>query len=131
MNPCLSGWDKGEAKHSYMHHCHGVLSRSQLNAVAKMRDAGILNSNLVVLPSLSNISLANNGTHLKMGSRLLSSGLAGGKPVITRQMKNLSVIWQSRSLNIFFLSSSARTAQPRIESIFRIPSGESPRISPP
>ena len=84
MNPCLSGWDKGEAKHSYMHHCHGVLSRSQLNAVAKMRDAGILNSNLVVLPSLSNISLANNGTHLSMGSRLLSSGLAGGKPVITR-----------------------------------------------
>jgi hypothetical protein len=48
------------------------LSRSQLNAVAKLREAGIINSNLVVLPNLSNISLANNGTHVSLGSlRLL------------------------------------------------------------
>ena len=71
MNPCLSGWDKGEEKHSYMHLCHEILSRSQLNAVAKLREAGILRHNLIVLPSTSTISLANNGTHLSLGSRML------------------------------------------------------------
>jgi len=72
MNPCLSGWDRGEVKQEYMHLCHGVLSRSQLNAVAKLKEAGIITRNLVVLPNLSNISLANNGTHLSLGSRRLS-----------------------------------------------------------
>ncbi len=72
MNPCLSGWDQGEIKHQYMHLCHQVLSRSQLNAVSKLRDAGIIHSNLVVLPNLSNISLANNGTHISLSSRKLS-----------------------------------------------------------
>ncbi len=72
MSPCLSGWDKGEAKQGYMHLCHEVLSRSQLNAVAKLRDAGIITSNLVVLPTTSNISLANNGTHVSLGSRTLT-----------------------------------------------------------
>lgn len=64
MSPCLSGWDDGEAKQSYMHLCHQVLSRSQLNAVAKLREAGIIVNNLIVLPNLSNISLANNKTVL-------------------------------------------------------------------
>ncbi len=68
MNPCLSGWDKGEEKHQYMHLCHRVLSRSQFNAVLKLREAGIITSNLVSLPNLSNISLANNGTHVSLGS---------------------------------------------------------------
>lgn len=68
MSPCLSGWDKGEVKHSYMNLCHLVLSRSQLNAVAKLREAGIISRNLVVLPNMSNISLANNGTHISLGS---------------------------------------------------------------
>lgn len=72
MNPCLSGWDKGEEKHEYMHLCHRVLSRSQFNAVLKLREAGIINNNLVSLPNLSNISLANNGTHVSLGSRKLS-----------------------------------------------------------
>lgn len=72
MNPCLSGWDKGEEKHEYMHLCHRVLSRSQFNAVLKLREAGIITSNLVSLPNLSNISLANNGTHVSLGSRKLS-----------------------------------------------------------
>jgi hypothetical protein len=72
MSPCLSGWDDGEAKHRYMHLCHTVLSRSQLNAVIKLREAGIIVNNLVVLPSTSNISLANNGTHISLGSRLLT-----------------------------------------------------------
>ncbi|MEI6827524.1 MAG: hypothetical protein WCK54_18160 [Desulfuromonadales bacterium] len=76
MSPCLSGWDKGEDKFRYMHLCHQVLSRSQLNAVAKLRDAGIIQTNLVVLPNLSNVSLANNGTHISIGSRRLTQALA-------------------------------------------------------
>ena len=71
MSPCLSGWDKGEEKHRYMQLCHQVLSRSQLNAVAKLREAGIISNNLVVLPNVSNVSLANNGTHVSLGSRKL------------------------------------------------------------
>lgn len=72
MSPCLSGWDDGEAKADYMHLCHQVLSRSQLNAVAKLREAGIISNNLIVLPRLSNVSLANNGIHITMGSNALS-----------------------------------------------------------
>ncbi|MBN2297891.1 MAG: hypothetical protein JXM72_04830, partial [Deltaproteobacteria bacterium] len=73
MNPCLSGWDRGEEKYRYMHLCHEVLSRSQLNAVVKLREAGIIANNLVVLPNTSNISLANNGTHISMGSLRLKA----------------------------------------------------------
>jgi hypothetical protein len=72
MSPCLSGWDRGEEKHDYMRLCHQVLSRSQLHAVAKVRDAGILAGNLVRLPNVSNISLANNGIHVSLGSKRLS-----------------------------------------------------------
>ena len=72
MSPCLSGWNDGEAKHRYMHLCHTVLSRSQLNAVIKLRESGIIVNNLMVLPNTSNISLANNGTHISLGSRMLS-----------------------------------------------------------
>ena len=43
MSPCLSGWDRGEEKYAYMGLCHQVLSRSQLNAVKKLKDAGIIN----------------------------------------------------------------------------------------
>ncbi len=75
MSPCLSGWDDGEAKSDYMHLCHQVLSRSQLNSVAKLREAGIIANNLIVLPSLSNVSLANNGIHISMGSRALYRAL--------------------------------------------------------
>jgi hypothetical protein len=75
MSPCLSGWDEGEAKHAYMHLCHEVLSRSQLNGLVKLRDAGIIFNNLVVLPNTSNTSLANNGTHVSIGSRRLSDML--------------------------------------------------------
>ena len=72
MSPCLSGWNRGEAKHQYMILCHQVLSRSHLNAVAKLRDANIIHNNLVVLPNTSNVSLANNGTHVSLGSRRLT-----------------------------------------------------------
>lgn len=73
MNPCLSGWDQGQTKYDYMHLCHQVLSRSQINAVVKLKEAGIITNNLVVLPNLSTISLANNGTHLSLGSRKLTA----------------------------------------------------------
>ncbi|HZD31124.1 MAG TPA: hypothetical protein VE779_05620 [Candidatus Angelobacter sp.] len=76
MSPCLSGWDDGEAKADYMHLCHQVLSRSQLNSVAKLREAGIIANNLIVLPSLSNVSLANNGIHITYGSRALTRAIA-------------------------------------------------------
>ncbi len=78
MNPCLAGWDRGEDKHAYMGLCHRVLSRSQLNAVARLKEAGIIAHNLVVLPNTSNISLANNGTHLSLGSRRLSGLMGAG-----------------------------------------------------
>ncbi len=84
MNPCLSGWNKGEEKNEYMHLCHRVLSRSQFNAVLKLREAGIITSNLVSLPNLSNISLANNGTHVSMGSLKLSSLLSDSSSGYTR-----------------------------------------------
>ncbi len=84
MNPCLSGWTRGEKKHDYMHLCHQVLSRSQFNAVLKLREAGIINNNLVSLPNLSNISLANNGTHVSLGSRKLSALLSDSSSGYTR-----------------------------------------------
>ncbi|MFH2067525.1 MAG: hypothetical protein ABIK15_20150 [Pseudomonadota bacterium] len=72
MSPCLSGWDRGEDKQRYMGLCHRTLSLSQLNAVGKLKEAGIITRNLVVLPNTSNTSLANNGTHISLGSRKLS-----------------------------------------------------------
>ncbi|RQW85492.1 MAG: hypothetical protein EHM79_11720, partial [Geobacter sp.] len=78
MSPCLSGWDQGEEKYRYMRLCHKVLSRSQLNAVAKLKHAGIILNNLVVLPNTSNVSLANNGTHVSLGSRRLTAAIAAG-----------------------------------------------------
>jgi hypothetical protein len=84
MNPCLSGWTKGEEKHQYMHLCHRVLSRSQFNAVLKLREAGIITSNLVSLPNLSNISLANNGTHVSLGSSKLSALIGNPSSGYTR-----------------------------------------------
>ncbi|MFO7568926.1 MAG: hypothetical protein R6W75_03935 [Smithellaceae bacterium] len=90
MNPCLSGWARGEEKHDYMHLCHQVLSRSQFNAVLKLREAGIITNNLVALPNLSNISLANNGTHVSLGSRKLSCLLSNVASGYTRyDEKNL------------------------------------------
>jgi len=84
INPCLSGWDVGEAKYNYMHLCHQVLSRSQRTAVAKLREANIITNNIVVLPNTSSISLANNGTHLSLGSVKLSSYLQEDASGFTR-----------------------------------------------
>lgn len=71
-SPCLSGWQNGEKKAAYMRLCHEVLSRSHLNIIPKIKDAGILKNNLVVLPSTSSTSLSNNGIHLTLGSKLLT-----------------------------------------------------------
>lgn len=79
MSPCLSGWDRGEEKHRYMSQCHMVLSRSQLNTLAKLKEAGVIARNLVVLPSTSNTCLANNGIHLSLGSRCLTEMLKSGR----------------------------------------------------
>ena len=76
MSPCLSGWDQGETKFQYMGLCHEVLSRSRLNTVAKLRESGILALDLMTLPTVSNTSLANNGTHITLGSRRLSALMA-------------------------------------------------------
>jgi hypothetical protein len=78
MNPCLSGWDRGEAKKEYMGLCHRMLSRSQLNTIAKLRESGILTNNLVVLPNTSNTCLANNGTHISLGSKRLGALMGAG-----------------------------------------------------
>lgn len=76
MSPCLSGWARGEEKSRYMSLCHETLSRSQLNTLAKLRESGIITYNLVLMPNLSNISLANNGTHISLGSRRLTALMA-------------------------------------------------------
>src|SRR5215510_12189226 len=76
VSPCLSGWSDGETKHEYMLRAHQVTSRSQINAVAKLREAGIITNNLVVLPNTSSVSLANNGTHLSLGSKVLAQHLS-------------------------------------------------------
>ncbi len=73
MSPCLSGWSRGQEKFEYMKLCHKVLSRSQINSLSKLKEAGIINSNLVVLPNSSNVSLANNGTHISLGSKKLGN----------------------------------------------------------
>jgi len=78
MSPCLSGWDRGEDKYHYMILCHEVLSRSRLNTMAKLRECGILSRDLVTLPTVSNTSLANNGTHITLGSRRLTALMAPG-----------------------------------------------------
>lgn len=72
ISPCLAGWDKGEEKYRYMELCHKTLSRSQLNTLGKLREAGIVSNDLVVLPNTSTTCLANNGTHVSLGSRILS-----------------------------------------------------------
>lgn len=83
ISPCLSGWDRGEEKHRYMEICHKTLSRSQLNTIGKLKDAGIITNNLIVLPNTSNTCLANNGTHVSLGSQLLTSLAADKESLYT------------------------------------------------
>jgi len=111
MSPCLSGWNEGEAKHRYMHLCHEVLSRSQLNAVRKLREAGIVANNLVVLPNTSNISLANNGTHISLGShkltRMLKDPDSGFGPLEEKHYSDLVIKIVEHFLPLFVGTYSA------------------------
>jgi hypothetical protein len=111
MSPCLSGWDRGEEKHRYMTLCHQVLSRSQLNAVAKLKECGIVTHNLVVLPNMSNISLANNGTHISLGSRRLTALLqnpdSGFTPADEKAMGDLAIKIVEHFLPLFVGTYSA------------------------
>jgi len=95
MSPCLSGWTRGQEKHEYMNLCHKVLSRSQINGISKLREAGIINTNLVMLPNNSNVSLANNGTHISMGSlklgRLLKDPRSGFTSFHEKQLGDLVI----------------------------------------
>jgi hypothetical protein len=111
MSPCLSGWDRGEEKHQYMQLCHKVLSRSQMNAVAKLREAGIIVNNLVVLPNVSNVSLANNGTHISIGSRklgeLLGNPSSGFTAAHEKQLGDLVIKMTEHFLPLFVGTYSA------------------------
>lgn len=111
MSPCLSGWDRGEEKYRYMQLCHKVLSRSQLNAVGKLREAGIIVNNLVVLPNVSNVSLANNGTHVSLGSRkltsLLSDPSSGFTPAHEKCLGDLTIKMVEHFLPLFVGTYSA------------------------
>lgn len=111
MSPCLSGWNDGEAKHRYMHLCHTLLSRSQLNAVIKLKEAGIVANNLIVLPNTSNISLANNGTHISLGSRKLTTFLADPKsgfgPIEEKYYGDLAIKIMEHFLPLFVGTYSA------------------------
>jgi len=111
MSPCLSGWDDGEVKCDYMHLCHQVLSRSQLNAVAKLREAGIITNDLIVLPSLSNVSLANNGIHITMGSKVLTRALGDTRSRFSlrdeKRMGDLAIKIYEHFLSLFVGTYSA------------------------
>lgn len=105
MSPCLSGWTKGEDKYHYMKLCHQVLSRSQINGIAKLKEAGIITTNLVVLPNSSNISLANNGTHISIGSkklgRLLKQNHSPFNPVHEKYLGDLVIKISEHFLCLF------------------------------
>lgn len=75
MNPCLAGFDDGAAKRGYMRLCHETLSRSRQHARARLVAAGIGRS-AAVESLVCDTSLLNNGTHLSLGSRLLSAAYA-------------------------------------------------------
>lgn len=105
MSPCLSGWTRGQEKHRYMELCHKVLSRSHINGISKLKEAGIITSNLVVLPNASNMSLANNGTHISLGSKklggLLSDPGSGFTPFHEKYLGDLAIKISEHFLCLF------------------------------
>jgi hypothetical protein len=111
MSPCLSGWDRGEEKHQYMALCHRTLSRSQLNTIGKLKDAGIITNNLVTLPNTSNTCLANNGTHVSLGSRLLTGMAAetgsGFSPGVEKYLGDLVIKIVEHFLPLFVTTYTA------------------------
>lgn len=81
MSPCIFGWEDGEEKSRYMHTCHNTLSRSKLNTIPKLKDAGIIKNNLMILPDTSSTSLTNNGIHVSLGSKLITKKLQQADPL--------------------------------------------------
>ena len=75
VSPCLCGWDDGQMKREYMRLAYRTISRSRINAVVKLRDGGLISNNRVVLPNTSSVALANNGTHLSLGSKRIGNAL--------------------------------------------------------
>ena len=132
MSPCLSGWDRGEVKHEYMHLCHRVLSLSQLNALAKLRESGIITRNLVVLPNTSNISLANNGTHISLGSRKLTALLKDPSSGFTnRHEKYLGDLVIKIGEHFLPLVRRHLQRHPLPPGLYGIPPRNRPRVSAP
>jgi len=78
VSPCLCGWEDGQTKYEYMQLAYRTVSRSRITAVLKLRDAGLIPNNRVVLPNTSSVALANNGTHLSLGSKRIANALTGG-----------------------------------------------------
>lgn len=76
INPCLSGWDRGEKKYEYMLLCHDVLMRSRKNTLLKLKEMGLVPNDLSPECLSPNIPLANNGTHVSIGSRKLTDLLS-------------------------------------------------------
>ena len=87
MNPCLSGFNDGAAKRSYMHLCHETLSHSRMHAGARLTEAGIARSQ-VLGSFVCDTSLLNNGTHLSLGSRRLTEYF-GAQPSAAGEEKYL------------------------------------------
>ncbi len=111
MSPCLSGWKQGEEKQLYMGLCHEVLSRSKINAVKRLKEAGIIVNNLVVPPHTSNVSLSNNGMHISFGSRRLTAALgreeAGFAPAHEKYIGDLALKCAEHFLPLFIGTYSA------------------------
>jgi hypothetical protein len=82
-----------------------------LNAVAKLREAGIISNNLVVLPNVSNVSLANNGTHVSLGSlklgRLLGDSDSGFTQAHEKYLGDLTIKMAEHFLPLFVGTYSA------------------------
>ena len=110
ISPCLA-WARGEDKQDYMRLCHKVMSRSHLHAVSRLRDAGILASNLAFLTSASNSSLANNGTHVSLGSqrlrRLRVDKASGFGPAQEKYVGDLVIKFYEHFLPLFVGTYSA------------------------
>ena len=120
MSPCLSGWDDGEAKAEYMHLCHQVLSRSQLNSVAKLREAGhhCQQPDCAAEPVERQPGQQRNSR--QHGKPLADPGVARRRTADTRSGKRSGwAILPSKSSNTFFLCLWAPIRRRRIASTSR------------
>lgn len=78
VNPCLAGWDEGEKKRDYMHLCHKVLLQSRSLAASALRRHLEGDFTRLVDDDLPDLSLANNGIHISIGSRALTAAREAG-----------------------------------------------------